>query len=290
MPDPIPRNPNYRGAPGPRRATVPAVPRLPQQPMGAGRPGPTPASVAGRVGFDFALISLTFAACITVIVPWLIGHYLLRDRFGRTYSASVYDSSVRSAGHYFMTDFIAGTFLLVVVTGCIVLLGRNWRRRIPSIVIAIAMISGGVLWLRPSANNRWNKDEAQSASLLRSSVFPFSDHYATCGEDNVSYTDSSGSTYTISAFSATTLGSAEAGCNRVSIYSGWCLLKQIDLPSGDLVASQILNIPITSNADRSYVDGSLPNVSPEQLVFSAGLAGGGEFKIPLSNIDLQPHC
>ncbi|MEP9385591.1 hypothetical protein, partial [Nocardioides sp. KR10-350] len=238
---------------------------------------------ANRRTFDWSVVVLAVGACVTVLVPWLIGRFALRDRFGRATSVAVFDPAVRKAGDYFLTDWLSGTCVILVVAGVVILAGRYWPRRILSIAMAFAMIGAALFYLRPIAISKWSEAEAHSAMLLETTAFPFSDRYKTCGSDTLTFTRDDGTKYVVSAFSAHISGTADEGCNRVEIYRGWCPVKTINLPSGAWIQDNVLGSSVSSNAD----DKSLP---ASQIVFLADLANDKTFKVPLKSVDTSKRC
>lgn len=290
MPDPIPRNPHYRGRLEPRRTPAATVPRTPRPPDRPGRPVPNPQSASRRRGFDLVVVILTVGACLTVLLPWLAGRYLLRDNFGRSNSDGVYDTTVRAPGAYFMTDWLSGTCAVLFVAAAIILISRHWGRRVPSIVVAFTMIGISLFWLGPSAIQRWHEAEANSLTNLQTTEYPFSDQYQTCGSSTVWFTPSGGTEYPISAFSAHIIGTPQNGCNRISIYKGWCLLKQLDLPAGEFIGTSMFTSTINSNLGTSSVSPNRTSASPNEIVFTADLTNDGTFQVALKDIDLNPLC
>lgn len=158
--------------------------------------------------------------CATLVGPWLIGHYLLRDRFFRTPGAGVFDTQQRIGYAYFLSDWAAGCAPILVL-GAVVLVVRPWHGRGTTVAIgflAAALALGAVA----VSSGVWNKEEAITASRFLNTGPPASDR--NCGSAEVSFgrspveSDRPAVTYTLVANHRSTGG--ETSCDQVQLYKG----------------------------------------------------------------------
>ena len=193
---------------------------------------------------DLQAVLLAGATCATVLVPWLLGRFVLRDTFFRSADSRVFDEAVRKAGAYFLTDWLAGCTLVICAVAVFLLIGP-WRGRVLSIITAVVSLVAAIALLLPMAVDHWEVAEADSVRTLHYTVYPFEESYYTCGEDTVWFkrgprpglgrrTEGPGlEPWTL--FSARVKGSDADGCDRVVIWHGWKRIDSIDLPPGKLV-------------------------------------------------------
>lgn len=183
----------------------------------------------GRRATDWAAIWLGVIACATVLVPWLLGAFVLRGSalIGHTYDATVFDGAVRKNGAYFMADWTGGCTVIAVIIAAFVLL-RSWTGRSLTIIVALLVATGAIGVLRPFSMQRWAEAEARAASELKTTAFPFDSHFFSCGSAQV--VTQSNEPYSL--FTTRLAGSSTTFCNRVELYRGWRRIAVKNLDKG----------------------------------------------------------
>lgn len=230
--------------------------------------------------------------CATVLVPWLLGRYVLRDTFllpTRTTAPSEVRNFLRgSLGSYFLSDYLSGVCVIAAIAAILCLV-RPWRGRPVGIILSLAMLVG--CWFaHGQAINRWDANEA----IVNASViypFPESDsngkYYQTCGlADAVNGTDArlNDKKYATGGFSGgyvtfagqhyyvwTAHYSPSSGddspsgtCNRIYAYQGWQVFKRLDVGSQGVNGGSICDTDGTVDGLIWFVDSAnQTNATPD---------------------------
>ncbi|WP_067863250.1 hypothetical protein [Nocardia shimofusensis] len=215
-----------------RPATAPALPRpavTRQAP--ATTPGKADPVVTERRKIDRTVGRLVLGATSTCLIPWLLGHYLLRGSY-LPVSGEVYNDAIRAWWPYFWAELRGGWALLWLLAGSFLLL-RPWRGRWWSIVAAVALLAMAVL-VGPGARDSFASAEVASVAGLDSTGFPFSRHHTTCGSIDVGVRASEHapvhSLWQMYVFTESGYGSSV--CDRVAVYHGWQEVAYLRLPDG----------------------------------------------------------
>lgn len=226
---------------------------------------------------DLVVVGRAIGLCATVLAPWLIGRYALRDHLFRPTGAKVFDTGARDAGKYFLTDWSAGC-VVIVLLAAIFLLIRSWRGRVVSVITASAMIAGSWLWLVPQSKQLWQQEEAVTASRLRSTAFPFGDQFMTCGSAEKGFghskVDSGDPKVLYTLFSAQSKDSPVSGCNKVVLYEGWRKVRSITFKGKQQINSGVLESPVTVNKAKTK----------SKTVFTVELTSGKKLRFPLTKL------
>lgn len=228
-----------------------------------------------RRSHDLAVLVLSSLLCVTILVPWTIGRYLVRDNVLHPRSAAVYDRSLRTAGRYFSADWSAGSVWILAGAVVFVLI-RPWRGRLGTVITAallgVALLAGAV----PYSRAQWSRAEALTGSQLRNSVYPFASHYLTCGQASRSFGSSPVEpgkpevTYTL--YSAHYANNNKTTCDGLELWEGWHRLKQIPLAKGQTIKPGDRGVSVTGK----------PTV--ESTVFTVRLASGKTARYPLAQL------
>lgn len=184
---------------------------------------------SGRRGRDKGFIVLTVGLCATVLVPWLLGKFVLRDSFFRGRGSGVYDVKVREDGLYFMSDWLMGCAIFSILLGLFLIL-RPWSLRIGSVLFGVLAIGAAVAFFIPTSQGAWTSAEETSALSLRTTPYPFSSSFHTCGSETLLV---EGTLWQV--HEAQRAGTASSGCNRLAIYSGWESKGRVDLVEGEVI-------------------------------------------------------
>lgn len=187
------------------------------------------ASASRRRRTDTVLVILTLLSSATVLVPWLLGRFLLRDNALRPLSSTVYDTAIRTNGTYFLSDWLAGMCLLFVVLALFLIL-RPWSLRVGFVVVGFVALVVGAGVFGPVSAHLWNSDEGLSADRLETTAYPWSDTKFECDSESATF---GGALW--QAHTARTQGLA-GGCDRVVIYRGWEPVGWAQLKSGQTEA------------------------------------------------------
>ncbi|WP_019931270.1 hypothetical protein [Nocardia sp. BMG111209] len=181
---------------------------------------------------DKAVLTLAIALAITVLAPYLIGHFLMRKTGLMAPDPAVYDGAVRSLGDYFPADYFAGVAVLAALTA-IFLLVRPWHHRVPSVVTGWVLVFALFAFLLPKAAESWQHGERVSAGKLASTAFPFGSRYYQCDSYRYSIDWKEGGRETWQIYLTQESGFAGRGCNRVAVYAGWHQVGEFTTTDGD---------------------------------------------------------
>jgi hypothetical protein len=206
-----------------------------------------------RKNQDFNALMIGFGVCITVIGPWLLGHNLLRDRWPRREAAGVFESEARDAGAYFLTDWVTGCLVVAVLVSAFILF-RPWRKRTSTLVVAAVLLGTTWWWGRPFVEQEWNRQEQATITTLRSTAYPFEEHYSSCGKASVTFTskqvDRTKPDVVYTLFTAKTRSNTGDLCNMLEFYEGWRRAKTIVLPGGQYVDGSF-SAPVSATRRRT---------------------------------------
>ncbi|RKR76287.1 hypothetical protein [Frondihabitans australicus] len=191
------------------------------------------ASAARHRSADVVLIVLTLLLSATVLVPWLLGRFLLRDTLFRPEASSVFDIAIRKNGTYFLSDWTAGLAVLFVFLGLALVL-RPWSLRIGRVVFGFLFLAVGAGVFGPVSSHLWSLDEHVSADRLRTTAYPWSDTKYECDEQEAMF---SGDLW--QAHTARTEG-LDGGCDRIVVYKGWEPVGWAQLPHGKTESSLVI--------------------------------------------------
>lgn len=165
---------------------------------------------------------------VTVLVPWLVGRFLLRDSVVLEQNPNVFDTSVRDGGSYFFSDYLSGLLVPGVLAVAFLLL-RPWARR-TGFVAAAFFLAGLMLVTLVGARVVWNTQEETSAETLRSGAFPFHERVpSTCFGDKDFRAVLDGRNYTVGVHQTDHGEMFLTYCNRINVYHGWTLAGQVNL-------------------------------------------------------------
>ncbi|HEX8507957.1 MAG TPA: hypothetical protein VF635_00455, partial [Propionibacteriaceae bacterium] len=234
-------------------------------------------AVSRRREKDRSTLVTAFVLCVTVLVPWLLGHFLMQDRLFRPPNPRVFLADARDTGTYFLTDWTAGCAAILLAAALFVVL-RPWWRRPASLVFAGIFAAVAIVGLAPYSIREWTNQENRTAATLRSTVFPFDNEFYTCGQATAAYGKSkvlageSDVVYTL--FSARTEGSTVDGCNMLVFYQGWRMVKSVTLKKGQIIKPLMTSSPLSVSRKQKIRD----------AVFTVRLASGKTVKYRASNL------
>lgn len=187
-------------------------------------------TVKKRKGTDLALNLFGIGACVTVLVPWLLGRFVLRDSFFRG-SEGVYDGAVRQDGSYFFSDWVMGCAVILFLLAFLLII-RPWSGRIGTVVWGFVLIAASASFLIPTSVHAWSNAEETSRIALSKTSYPFSEKKYSCGSETILATD--GNLWQV--HQAQRAGSTSSGCDRVAIYAGWMDKGRVDLAPGEIIS------------------------------------------------------
>lgn len=230
MPEPIPTNKSAgRRMPAVRRPTpqVPA-PARPQQAQLNVRAQRHRQVVQDRRYLDALALGGFCLIAVTVLIPWLIGKYLLRDSLLLSQDPNVFDVSVRDGGRYFLSDYLSGLLLPGVIVAAFLLL-RPWPHRTGFAVIGLGLVVSLLITLS-MASGLWAANENQSAETLRVGKFPYQEKFASpCFNGRDFSVVINGQTVSVGVRVVAEDSQPPAFidyCNLISVYRGWRQISQ----------------------------------------------------------------
>ncbi|WP_433733977.1 hypothetical protein ACQP0C_17700 [Nocardia sp. CA-129566] len=181
---------------------------------------------------DGTVAGVAIFSALTVVVPWLIGHFLLRGRYLQT-SSLVYDDQIRAIWPYFWTELRGGWALIALISGALLAL-RPWQGRRPAVVGGVVLLCVAV-WLGTGARAGFGDAESDSVRKLASTTFPFDSRFLSCGRGltlGFQSTKSGPVESMWQLYLGSELGYRGNGCNRISVYRGWQRVGYLTLPAG----------------------------------------------------------
>lgn len=158
---------------------------------------------------DLVIAGLAIGACVTVLVPWIVG-LVLRGKLGRDDGYGVEFTAARQVGAYFKTDWLAGCFAVLLVAALVLAVRALFRQRIGPAIVAVVLLIASIVVMSIS-DDAW--DTAEQATARRAYDPEFNNKY-TCG-GVVSDTDPQWSLWTFQ------LENSEfEGCNGLWLFRG----------------------------------------------------------------------
>lgn len=156
------------------------------QQVSAGAADAHPFEGTPLVGGALALWALS---ALTVVIPWGLGRFLLRDAFFRPYTGFVFSTESRGAGTYFLSDYLAGLAVTTIVVGAVTLLASLWLRghRIRRSILGSTLVAASIFVLVPQSSVQWKIAERATAQAEFLGVPGRS--VSDCGEGSIRVTE-----------------------------------------------------------------------------------------------------
>ena len=199
------------------------------------------ALAAGRrsSGDVFAVILAGFLA-ITVLAPFLIGHFLLTKTFVLKADPRVYEEQVRGIGDHFFATYLAGLVPIVLGLGIFLVARTPWQGRQATVAAGWIAVLGSLVMLLPIAQSKWHDAEQKTIAKLRETPFPFADRYYQCASWYIHAENGAKQPELWQVHLGRLKGSDVNGCNRVNVYRGWQFVGAYDLPDGDTFTGDVV--------------------------------------------------
>lgn len=187
--------------------------------------------------FDRRVIVGAIAACATVLAPWLLGRWVLRDTFFR--APTGLDPRVREDAAYFFSDWLMGCAVVLLAAGALLIV-RPWRAGLGRVVTGAVFVTAGIVLISTSTGS-WSSAEARSAELMRTSAYPFSDRFYSCGSQSVTINGALWQAH-LARVGASTGSFLQSDCDRVVIFEGWTERghTDVDIAGGEKINSMTL--------------------------------------------------
>lgn len=192
-----------------------------------------------RQGSDYLAMILAVGAAVTVLVPWLIGHFLLTKTSVLKADPSVYVPDIRGISDHFLATYLGGLVPVALGLGVFLVARRPWQHRIASVVIGWIAVAASLIILLPAAMGQWKHAEANSAAKLRETAFPFSAKFLNCASWTIGGENGVHQTELWQVHLGQVQGTPGRDCNRVFVYRGWQFVVQHDLPEGNFFTRDI---------------------------------------------------
>lgn len=182
--------------------------------------------------FDILVIVGWFWLSVTLIAPWLVGFFILKDGPLLPRMGGVFDTDAREYFDYFWALVFAGFGVISLVAAAVLLL-RSWRGRwLWGVTVGLILVIGAPFFVLPHAQQLWRNSETETLHELATGAFPFGKSFFTCGMTSALVTDSNGEVARWQVHTARRANSDSSGCNRLVIYRGWERVAQIDAEVG----------------------------------------------------------
>jgi hypothetical protein len=182
---------------------------------------------------DYTALGLAGLACITVIGPYLLGHFALRKTFLLAPDSRVFEEEARGLADHFWADYLGGVTTIGALLAMFLLLRpREFRQREMIIGGVIAALT--VVVLLPTTLSWWNEAEAKTVTSLRESAFPFTARFVNCASWEIEAENGLSQSELWQVHLGQTKGSPRVSeCNQVSVYRGWERVDSFDLDNND---------------------------------------------------------
>lgn len=197
-------------------------------------------AASSRKGGDTLAFMSAGVLAVTVLGPWLIGHFLMTKTFVLGDDPRVYEPEVRGIGDHFWATYLGGLVPVLLLAGIFVVARPPWQGRMVHVVIGWVAVAGALVVLLPTAMNEWHDAESVSAAKLRETAFPFADRYFNCESWTIAAENGLQQPELWQVHLAQSKGTPGSKCNRVVIYRGWQRVTSNDLPDGNWFAGDIV--------------------------------------------------
>ncbi|CAM2744362.1 hypothetical protein [Skermania piniformis] len=181
-----------------------------------------------RTRNDWPALQLLGAAAVTVLVPYLVGHFLMRRTPLLADDPAVFEPRVRGLLDHFVPDYLGGLLALTVPVA-LFLVVRPWAYRQRTAVIGAVLLAASLFVLLPMASERWKAAEAASAVKLRETSFPYADNYFNCASWTLGAENGRHQSELWQVHLGQSLGTPGTACNRVDVYRGWQFVGKFEL-------------------------------------------------------------
>lgn len=200
--------------------------------------------VAARAGrlkdVDRQAVMVAVFLAVTVLVPFLIGHFLLTKTFVLEPDPGVYAPEVRGIGDHFLATYLAGLIPIILLLGVFLVARRPWDGRRASMVGGCVAIAGSLIALLPTAQAQWQEAESKTVAKLRETAFPFDERYFNCESWYIHAENGARQPELWQVHLGRLKGSDVDGCNRVNVYRGWQFVGAYNLPDGDTFTGHVV--------------------------------------------------
>lgn len=193
-----------------------------------------------RRGGDWSAVMLAGFLIVTVLVPFLIGHFLLTKTFVLKPDAGVYEEQARGIGDHFLATYLAGLIPIVLALGIFLVARTPWQGRQPAVTAGWIAVAGSLVILLPFAQSKWHDAEQKTVAKLRETAFPFASRYYHCASWDIHAENGLHQPELWQVHLGRLKGSDVDGCNRVIVYRGWQFVGAYDLPDGDTFTGHVV--------------------------------------------------
>ena len=192
-----------------------------------------------RQGGTQAFMLAAFLA-VTVLAPFLIGHFVLTKTFVLEPDPAVYYDEVRGISDHFLATYFAGLIPIAAALGLFLVARQPWQGRTVAVSAGWIALLGSVVILLPAAQSQWHDAEQKTVAKLRETAFPFDDRYYHCASWEIHAENGIQQPELWQVHLGRLKGSDVDGCNRVNVYRGWQLVGVYNLPDGDTFTGDVV--------------------------------------------------
>lgn len=197
-------------------------------------------SANSRSEGDFLATLAAGALAITVLVPFLIGHFLLTKTFVLKPNPGVYDGQARGIADHFLATYLAGLLPITLALGIFLVARTPWHGRTVAVAGGCIALAGSLVVLLPMAMSKWNASEQKTIAKLRETAYPFGAHYYSCGNWKIHAENGVHDPELWQVYLGQVKGTTGTGCNQVWVYRGWQSVAYYDLPLGDVFTGEAI--------------------------------------------------
>lgn len=188
---------------------------------------------------DFVVVAAMLAFAITVLVPFLLGHFVMTHTFVLKKDPAVYVDGVRGIWDHFLPTYLAGLVPIAVLSGAILVLRQPWRGRKGWVLCGFVVLVATLFVLIPSTIDKWQNAEQMTAAKLRETAFPYAERYIDCASWALHAENGAHQSEIWSVNLGLARGTQVDGCNLVAVYRGWQLVGEYTLPEGGVFTDDI---------------------------------------------------
>lgn len=241
---------------------------------------------ADQVYMDFRAATIAGGLALTVIVPFLIGRFVMTKTFVLRPDPGVYETDVRGFWEYFVPTYLAGLIPIVLLLGVFLVIRTPWTFRLFSVVCGWALLIATVFLLLPFTQSQWNSAEQRAIAELRETPYPFEKklRYAPHCESWFFVGENGRKQFEVWQVHMRRTATSGKGCNGVSVYRGWREVGSYVLPEGDTFTRDI-TVSYPGGTDEFPVQDS----SGKRLGWKAFLSTeGANSAAPGASIQMNP--
>lgn len=185
-----------------------------------GRYGEDEAVAEHRKSQDIAAVGVGLFLVITVLGPFLLGQFVMRQTFLLKPDPRVYEPNARGILDHFWAICLAGVVLVALAVGVFLVVRRPRAFRKTSVAGVGIVLAATLLFLVPITTSHWHKSEQTTMAKLRETAFPFGKRFTNCESWEFHAENGLQQEELWQIHLVVDKGSNVSSCNTVNVYRG----------------------------------------------------------------------